>query len=439
MKTAPVKWPERGAFTITELLVAAAISIIVVGAVVVVFRDIGLRIRIGRARLELAGQMRTVNVLIRDDLDRLTTPAVPWPEMSGAEGYLEIGESLNTITGDATLYPPPDNDNTFAISDRSLGDCNDYMAMTVHNPTQPYRGKIFGDLTYNPVTRQYTLVPGPNARTIESNTAEVVWFVSYTDNNGDGDWDGPAQGEPLKLIRRIFLVRPDIIITPGTVTVLGSQLDYDLSMRLEGGNLVCNTLADLGDRRNRAGRNPAMTGGGYAFAFPYTAVGISRLTFPPTHRRRGEDVVMTNLAAFDLRVYDPTLRVRRHGNFALLPEDPGYAAATQLAGTGAFVDLGRAGSHRFGPPVFGGLGFTYDTWTTLYENDGINQDGDAIIDEYTNNIDDDGVNGVDDDGERETSPPYPYRLRGVNVRVRTVEYDRMQVMQTSVSHSFVPE
>lgn len=440
--------PNPAGFTITELLVAAAISIIVVGAVVLVFRDIGLRIRVGRARLELAGQMRTVNTLLREDLDRLTVPAEPWPEMSGAEGYLEIGESLSTITGDATLYNPPTSD-THNLADQSLGDCNDYLAMTVHNSQQPYRGKINGTLTGpDPVTGRYTLAPSATVTTIESNTAEVVWFMSYTDNNGDGDWDGPAEGEPLKLIRRVFLVRPDIDI-PNGVAAANAQLNYDLSMRLQGGNLVCNSLADLADRQNRAGRNPAMTGGGYPFAYPYTAIGIANLTFPAASPRRGEDVVMTNVAAFDLRVFDPLAHVHRHGNFALLPEDPGYTAATIEAARGAFVDLGVLAS---GTPegyfdggihpkagAFGRIGFTFDTWTTRYENDGVNQDGDAVVDEATNNLDDDNNNGVDDDGERETSPPYPHRLRGVNVRVRVVEYDRHQVMQTSVSHSFVPE
>lgn len=98
----------------------------------------------------------------------------------------------------------------------------------------------------------------------------------------------------------------------------------------------------------------------------------------------------------------------------------------------------------------------WDQWSPAYENDGFDQDGDGIVDEGTNGIDDDGnypptaagvannwnngTNGIADDvTERETSAPYPHPLRGIKVTFRVVEKGTKQVRQTSVKHSFVPQ
>ncbi len=91
------------------------------------------------------------------------------------------------------------------------------------------------------------------------------------------------------------------------------------------------------------------------------------------------------------------------------------------------------------PPFTYAGGYTesfFDTWPLDYENDGIDQGGDGIIDLATNGLDDDGRNGVDDPGERETRPPFPYRLPGIHVVIRIVELDSKQLRQTSLSVEF---
>jgi hypothetical protein len=91
----------------------------------------------------------------------------------------------------------------------------------------------------------------------------------------------------------------------------------------------------------------------------------------------------------------------------------------------------------------------YDTWSTHYEADGVDQDNAAGADQGTNGVDDaiparatvpavaaDGV--IDDVDESETSPPYRYPLRGVEVRIRCFEPTSRQVRQATVRHTFVP-
>jgi hypothetical protein len=50
-----------------------------------------------------------------------------------------------------------------------------------------------------------------------------------------------------------------------------------------------------------------------------------------------------------------------------------------------------------------------------------------------------GVNGVDDPGERETSPPYPVPLRGIQVRIRVLEPNTRQMRQATVGADFIQE
>ena len=47
--------------------------------------------------------------------------------------------------------------------------------------------------------------------------------------------------------------------------------------------------------------------------------------------------------------------------------------------------------------------------------------------------------GPDDLGERETQPPYDSALRGLQAILRVYEQDSLQVLETRVIESFVPE
>lgn len=186
----------------------------------------------------------------------------------------------------------------------------------------------------------------------------------------------------------------------------------------------------------------------------------------------------------------------------ILPGDPGFATTTaegaliefrarptgalvQMVGTGAYVDLNylyhlrsgaSAGFTRYNTalntyetslgllrgtlprPAFGGAGDVrsklvgpesnintvlmpciYDTWSTSYERDGLDNDNDGLFDEGTNGIDDDGDGRIDEADEAETAPPYSAPLRGIQVKIRTFELDSRQVREVTVVHEFLPE
>ena len=134
----------------------------------------------------------------------------------------------------------------------------------------------------------------------------------------------------------------------------------------------------------------------------------------------GEDIMLKSIAAFDVKVFDPEVEVQQSadGRVAVLPSDNGYGIDTTVVGHGGYVDLNyRQGNGLFtgGPsfPVPDDTSFvwtnaTYCTWSNHYESDGLDSDGDGLIDEGINGVDDDMANGPDDLNERETMPPYPY-------------------------------
>jgi hypothetical protein len=175
--------------------------------------------------------------------------------------------------------------------------------------------------------------------------------------------------------------------------------------------------------------------------------------------RLGEDVQLSRCLAFDVRVFDPTAPILNNMNTESAgPSDLFNATGVTVVGKGAYVDLnyGRYYGGPGTPSVFsaapdgrsglngGNLGI-YDTWSTSYERDGLNQNVapnsvvNSTTDEGTDGIDNDNANGVDDVGERETSPPYPVPLRGIQVIVRAYDPDSRQMRQATVVADFVPE
>jgi hypothetical protein len=180
--------------------------------------------------------------------------------------------------------------------------------------------------------------------------------------------------------------------------------------------------------------------------------------------------LLTDVAGFDVRVYSPNAAVAVDSNVMVEPGDIGYAAvpAASLQTLGAYVDLGyapaapltRAGEWFIGNSVVksipgatgpghaGYSGNVWDTWTPVYERDGINQnlfgEGMAGItprrtDEGANGANNGGTSVIDDPLERETMPPYAHPLRALKVNLRLVEKGTKRVHQISVIQSFVPE
>ncbi len=439
--------------TLIEMLVAMAATLMLMAAVAQAFSIFGKGISGSRSALDTAGRMRSVAWRLRQDLAGATAPTLPPLDPADGLGYFELIEGPRYDTA------------AVANSNELVADVDDVLLFTTRSTGVPFRGKF-------------------ETGTIESDVAEVAWFARET--------------VPATIPRTYTLYRKQLLVLgyvgAGQFEQTGQNRiptqpfplfyeTYDVSVSrrkdVTSDTLVPNSLVDLTRREFRFLHNPTGdTTGGTGF-FPYPFVGFAQqlplphlqpsvspsgdqlppalagLIFDTTSVRRGEDVVLTNVISFDVRVFDPSAPLQpTASNTDVLA--PGDAVPLSTAGAyGAYIDLGNGGGLP-GPnglpnALFSGLGQVksqlttdtarvYDTWSLGYEADGIDQDNEGTVDQGTDGLDSqpslDGV--VDDAGERETSAPYPYPLRGVEVRIRCYEPTSRQVRQVTVRHTFVP-
>jgi hypothetical protein len=456
------------------------------GAIAQVFSVFGTAVSDSRSVTETDARMRAIAWQLRTDLAGATAPTLPPLKPADDTGYFEIIEGPSTDTSlffdvwsnailiepflkTGTAGPDPQSD------DRILGDTDDVLLFTTRSTDPPFLGK-FENGKY------------------EASVAEVAWFLRPTRSGTSPATSNPAT---YTLYRRQMLVvgyvgagtfassrnmvtSADLSTATGTTAWQKYMGRYDISARAArltptstGTNFMPNTLADLTRRESRFMHNvDGITGTtGYPFQFPKTFQrdpAPDGLTFDGM-AREGEDVVLANVIGFDVRVFDPTAPLQVNGANLLVPGDFGYATGSSDA-SGAYVDLGN-GETTLSPS---GLAVrfatqgddnssvlkadiprdpkTWDTWSWHYESDGADQRGDGF-DKATNGVDDDDDGSVDngyadlnadgdfDDpgehGEVDTSPPYPFPLRGIEVRIRCYEPSSRQVRQMTIRHTFV--
>lgn len=537
MRRSSIHLATRQAFTLVELMVAMAITLVLVYAIAEFYAYVGASVRDGRAMIEMSGQLRSVNFRLRQDLNSLTVRVKPPVDPGVSAGYFEIIESSRDNDNDGSFDTPGawdgdpegngidffnsngindlvDDGNGNGIPDAYdgpnlaptlIGDGDDVLAMTISSSTETYQARFLTTDTITPVRIQ------------ESHQAEVVWFTGFVDADGDNVW---SAGEPRYLVRRVL----PIVVTNQQLPLVSAAptyfQQYDISVRIGYDSVAGenrwypNTLYDLTNPENRfchqnvqgiAQMATSQRLPGPCVVRPYNSASVSFFTLQGD--RYGEDIMMQNLLAFDVRVWDPLAPLVANADGSsgpitstLSPSDPGFVAAclasasgnptlpsgNPIVGVGAYVDLGYTRYLEQANPSmanwlnydysnnsqaqvafqlrrgkFGGLpntavagavagtplrtyqfyGPVYDTWTTSYERDGIDQWPmlGSGTDMMTNGLDDDGINGPDDPGERETQAPYPYQVRGIQVRIRMYEPASRQAKQVTVGMDFIEE
>ncbi len=464
----------RAAFTLVEMLIAMALTLILVYSIAEFYAYIGNAVRDGRATIEMGGQLRAATAQLNDDLQSLTLRPTPWIDPNSSPGYFTMyegpgydadPEAAGITAGAHSLVadnPAPGDGIPDLIQNNNItnlfGDGDDVLAFTIRAKDIPFQGRYNGTVTTSPF-------------------AEVIWFTTFVDADGDSVWD---VGEFRFLCRRLLLILPNapslsggangVLSTPGSqanaVTRLKQiQQDHDISATIvtdSSGNyyVKANSLSDLSLRQNRfacrmSSNATATSNFPHGLDMNPNQMDVNpNSSSPPALRAyvldgvmRGEDRVLTNVLAFDVRVFDPEVRIYRDADSvtALVPGDPGYrtaaAVGNQFQGQGAWVDLyfnqgltregGAAVSTHFSRVPNNFSYGIWDTWPLTYELQGPGN-GRAF-----NGLDDDGANGVDDPGERQTQPPYAVPLRGIQVRIRIYEPHTRQMRQATVGADFV--
>lgn len=460
----PAVFARRG-LSVVELLAATVISLIVMGATVQLFGTVGSQITNGRSNIEAGDRLRTALERLRKDLRGITVDMTAWNRPESASGYFEI------IKGPASTWDKsaatPSNPGSL------LGYTSDMLFFTTRTRDVPFVGRVIST--------------NGSGTTVESQVAEVAWFLVKTNLNAANP-AAPAQAtSPVTytLYRRQLLVLPGV----GTTIATGSPpsissttyndktagTQFDLSAHLvsnaNGNLMVLNSLADLEYRENRFSHSQS---------FPYLASAPQPFPYAaPTNTgastRYGEDVVLTNVLSFDVKVWDPGAPVFQDSSTdptPLVPSDVGYPKnpaapvppITKIGNGvyGAYVDLNwnngtaltnptGAPQSFFSGPYYGSnavnswlsaskLGYgVYDTWAAGYEAWYNGTPSSGQFGQSFNGFQDvSGGAGVDGPSEKITSPPYPVPLRGIQIKIRIYEPSSKQVREATIQESFVP-
>jgi Tfp pilus assembly protein PilE len=502
----------RRGVTLIELMIALAITMIMMTAVITLFANVTGTLANGRALVEISERLRSARNRLQLDLAGHTATTIPPLRPEDGEGYLEIQEGPNSDAG-ANLVDTILIDSTLLATNTNniTGDADDVLMLTVRSQGEPFVGNMNGSLVESP-TAEVIWFAVPNGRSLPADpdppaTSAGTTPVEYNTNPLYYHPDGVVPVAPVQLYtlyRRVLLINPTYYNSafsqgnsnpPATV-----QQTYDLpvypmyqSTGATTGPIVTgslpNTLATLTARENRYYHQASTASGavistGFPFPANTAAAPLSQSVFATVNpSRAGEDVVLTDVLSFDIRIFDPLAPLAASALDAevLAPGDPGYIVPTTPVGYGAYVDLNynnslytffsggsNAAANAVPAPISGFtnaanlLSQTYDTWSLGYDQNGVDEDGNGVVDQGTDGLDNDPVgtpNGIVDDppqvsvnyhvspptatvisvGERETLAPYPYPLRGVQITLRVYEPDTRQVREMTVVQDFLPD
>lgn len=432
----------RSGLTLVEVLITTVLSILLLMSLAQAFKRIGDSISENRAALEMSNRLRSVSSLLRRDLGMAT--AKPNPPMSAGSptGYFKIYEGPMCDYSAKVYLESVNADNRAG----RFGDFDDILMFTACASENWFTGKVPRYIADRRSVADY-----PNASEalvptiISSKYAEIIWYTTpvSVDLTNPLNFDANSDGifDKLQLHRRVLLIRPDLNRSNGSLPLGSTAISQafqvcDLSMRrTPAGVIAANSIEDLMYLENRFAHIQVQVAGhismpildlGDAFLFAQGTAGASfgNVTarsglLNPIYwlqgDRLGEDVVMSDCLAFDMKVFDPDVRLYAFGaggafrstDMVLSPNDPGYASviSSSPAGAGDFVDLGwyrsvaaYALNNGSPPPTTGFVGFSgfrnnttngfslsllksgmvvpgrwsqivYDTWTTGYELD----------------------------------------------------------------------
>ncbi len=422
----------HAAFTLVEIMVTLALSLLLLAAVISMFGKVSEGIGDSRSLLEMADRLRLAEERLQLDLAGVTVTMNPPRNPANNEGYFEYLEGPATVTGTGgSLTVPAAVNSDTGNADPTVGDFDDILMFTTRSSGQPFVGKLGG----NPV---------------QSQVAEVAWFV---------------RGHTLH--RRVLLVMPSANLSAVT-SPTGYYASYDISARWNSTTLkmVPNTLATLTDRKYRfahpnysrdywlwtykgdpnnrqfptlptlnecSASNWSTEQYGGTATLTWAASGASAPDFwtnVPGHcvtdnalmaggTRVSDDIILNNVIGFDVKGWDPVRKM--------------YVDLGDQGAGGAANGLGHYGNSLQGSPTTAKI---YDTWSTTLFYVGASGN---YSDRASNGLDDDGNGIVDDDGEKWNPVPYPVPLRGIQVKIRVFEPDSKQIREVTVVQDFLPQ
>lgn len=274
--------PRRG-FTLLEILTSITLALTLMYAVARIFSNVGGSMNETMSSMEMSNALRNAKNRLTADLEATSVTPAPPRNSRRDEGffcYVEgMGGPFDRVALNGLNVPEPfavgdvaidleryldsnavDANGVAEAIDTTVGDLDDILSFTAKAPDgQPFRGRFIEPI-YSTVDAAdgnvYKQIVDAAPTTIESEYAEIVWFVrgttlyrrvlplvsnerlqeSFEALRVAAAPNKSFAGAPCDAVRRGF----------------GFYQFYDVSVHMgEGGTLVANTLGDLSNRENR--------------------------------------------------------------------------------------------------------------------------------------------------------------------------------------------
>jgi hypothetical protein len=253
--------------TLIEVLIATALTLVIMLALAQGFKTLSQGVTAGRARLTGSDQLRGLSSLLRADLSGMTANIRQLPQtQQAANGYFMYYDGpLSDSTAMLFNYVPGAPTNEEKLSASRWSDIDDVLMFTAKaKDGQWFRGRVplallkihQRNVTGNNAI-QPTLQDWLTDVSVASEYAEIAWFMrplndlgsvnvgetgggyGFTppaspvidtapgaDRSGDGIPDPDGMPDRVALCRRVFLIRPDLDITadPGVNLPSDQQL-----------------------------------------------------------------------------------------------------------------------------------------------------------------------------------------------------------------------
>jgi len=245
----------RNGFTLVEMLVAMAVTLLMMAALGRSFGFVGEKVRDSRGDVEMSGRLVDINARLADELRRCTVPLRPALGTDEPNGYFLYSEGPVTDVTSSLFSAFSDVNGDLVLDDSRFGDFDDYLAFTAVAEGDSWFTGIVPRFVLDHKTaelagRTYNTTDFPDPFepiVIRSKHAEIIYFASPEyqttvptpafidvdavdhnndnvldgiDNDGDGLADGNGFPDRLNLHRRVLLIRPDLNLASGSLPSL---------------------------------------------------------------------------------------------------------------------------------------------------------------------------------------------------------------------------
>ncbi|QDS87571.1 hypothetical protein EC9_17500 [Rosistilla ulvae] len=250
---------QKNGFTLVEMLIAMAVTLLMMGALAQAFGYLGNSIRDSKANLELSNRTRALSSLMRSDLDKATISVLgPKDDDRDHKGYLVYYEGPLSDSSGIVLGSQPSAVEPKYLPESRFGDLDDYLAFTAYAGEGWFTGVVpryiveerrdeLDDASGDTNPNDYVPSSDPLALqpvVITSKYAEIIYFLSPDYNNtASGEFLYDAAGNPIisdglldssgaalagaagdnfpdkmRLHRRVLLIRPDLNLQSATAS-----------------------------------------------------------------------------------------------------------------------------------------------------------------------------------------------------------------------------